>query len=175
MRQDLPSKSIGLVLMSVLTLTAACGAIRSYRQVDQPLGPQLTTGIGGTVFRLNKLSDLPNAFGGRDIYGGKVDKGFAEMKLAGIEDQTVILDVIDVSRQSSETTMDHYKHLIRPGVGNVDVQQSVNVGGSQGPAPTRIRLDTRKQRDIVISGIRITFVEVQPYSVRYALEDLQPQ
>jgi hypothetical protein len=174
-RQDLPSNLIGLVLVVTLTLMAACGAIRSYRQVDQQVGPQLTTGIGGTVFRLNKLSDLPNAFGGRDIYGGKVDRGYAEMKLAGIEDQTVILDIVDVSRQSSETTMDRYKHLIRPGVVNVDIQQSLSVGGSPGPSPARIHLDTKKQRDIVISGIRVTFVEVQPFSVRYTLEDLQPQ
>src|SRR5207249_10999859 len=112
-------------------------------------GSQLTTGVGGTVFRLNKMSDLPNAYGGRDIYGGKVDRGFAEMKLVGIEDQNVILDVVDFSRQSSETTMDRYKHLIRPGAVNVDVQQTVTLGAAQGQTPTRIRLDTRNQRDIV--------------------------
>jgi len=30
-----------------------------------------------------------------------------------------------------------------------------------------------KQRDVVISGIRITFAEVQPYSIRYTIEDVQ--
>ena len=161
-------------LIAALSLTVACGTIRSHRQIDQPLGSQLTTGIGGTVFRLNKSSDLPNVFGGRDIYGGKVDRGFAEIKLVGIEDLALILDVVDVSRQSSETVMDRYKPF-QKGVVNVDVQQSVNLGSSQGPVPTRIRLDTQKQRDIVISGIRVTFVEVQQYSLRYTLEDLQPQ
>ncbi len=168
----------GLVRMSLITtllLIPACGTIRSHRQVDQPLGPQLTTGVGGTVFRLNKMSDLPNAFGGRDIYGGKVDRGFAEMKLVGIEDQTLVLDVVDVSRQSSETTMDRYKHLAPQGVGNVDVQQSIAIGPVQSHTPTRVRLDTRKQRDIIISGIRVNFVEIQPYSVRYTIEDLQSQ
>jgi len=160
-------------LIAALSLTVACGTIRSYRQIEQPLGPQLTTGIGGTLFRLNKLSDLPNAYGGRDIWGGKVDRGFAEVKLAGIEDQTLILDVIDVSRQSSETTMDRYKPFQQRGVVNVDIQQSITLGS--GSAPTRIHLDTRKQRDIVISGIRVNVLEVQSYSVRYSLEDLQPQ
>jgi len=174
-RQYLSSSLVVLFLTTVLTLAAACGTIRSHRQVDQPLGPQLTTGIGGTVFRLNKLSDLPNVFGARDIYGGKVDRGFAEMKLVGIEEQTLVLDIVDVNRQSSDTTMERYKHLMRPGVATVDVQQSVNVGGAQAPPPTRIHLDTRKQRDIVISGIRVNFMEVQPYSVRYTLEDLRPQ
>lgn len=161
-------------LIAALVFTAACGAIRSHRQVEQPLGHQLMTGIGGTLFRLNKLGDLPNIYGGRDIWGGKVDKGFAEMKLVGIEDQALILDVVDVSRQSSETTMDRYKPFQQRGVVSVDVQQSVTLGSGQGPTPTRIRLDTREQRHIVISGIRVNFVEVQPYSVRYTLEDLQP-
>ena len=89
-------------LVVPLIFVAACGAIRLHRQLDQPIGSQLTTSIGGTIFRLNKLGDLPNAFGGRDIWGGKVDRGFAEMKLVGIEDQTLILDVVDVSRQWSK-------------------------------------------------------------------------
>lgn len=175
MKHPACSKFLRCLLVAVLGLTAACGTIRSHRQVDQPIGPQLTTGVGGTIFRLNKLSDLPNVFGGRDIYGGKVVRGFAEMKLVGIEDQTLILDVIDISRQSSETTMDRYKPFQQRGVVNVDVQQSITVGSAQEPAPTRIRLDTRKQRDIVISGIRVNFVEVQPFGVRYTLEDVQPQ
>lgn len=175
MKPSALTRFVRMSLIAALAVTTACGAIRSHRQLDQPLGPQLTTGVGGTVFRLNKMSDLPNAFGGRDIYGGKIDRGFAEMKLVGIEDQTVILDVVDISRQSSETTMDRYKHLARPGVVNVDVQQTGTLGQVQEPPPTRIRLDTRKQRDIVISGMRVNFLEIQPYSVRYTLEDLQPQ
>lgn len=79
-------------VLAIVLLATGCGAIRSHRQLEEPLGAQLTSGIGGTLFRLNKTGDLPNAFGGRDIWGGKVDKGFAEMKLVGIEDQTVVLD-----------------------------------------------------------------------------------
>jgi len=124
---------------------------------------------------LNKQGDLPNAYGGRDIWGGKVDKGFAEMKLVGVENRTIILDVVDISRQSSETVMDRYKPFQQRGVVNVDVQQTVDVSSSAAIIPTRIRLDIEKQRDIIISGIRVNFVEVQPYSVRYTLEDLQPQ
>src|SRR2546425_11355518 len=105
-------------------ITTGCGAIQTHRQLEQPLGATLVSGVGGTLFRLNKLGDLPNAFGGRDIWGGKVDKGFAEVRLAGIEEQTLLLDVIDVNRQSSETTMDRYKPFQRPGLINVDVQQS---------------------------------------------------
>jgi hypothetical protein len=156
-------------------LTAGCGTIRSHRQVEQPLGSQLVSGVGGTLFRLNKLGDLPNAFGGRDIWGGKIDKGFAEVRLVGIEDQTLILEVIDFSRHSSETTMDRYKPFQRRGLFNVDVQQSVTVGPGESLTPYRVRLDVSKQKDIVIAGIRLRVLEVQPHAVRYQLEDLQPQ
>lgn len=104
-----------------------------------------------------------------------MDKSFAEMKLAGIEGQTLVLEIIDVSRQSSETTMDRYKPFQRNAVVGVDVQNSIVVGSAQSPRSYRVNLDTTKQRDIVISGVRATFVEVQPYSVQYKLEDVQPQ
>lgn len=165
----------GVLLLLGLLLTAGCGAIRSHRQVEQPLGSQLVSSVGGTLFRLNKLGDLPNAFGGRDIWGGKIDKGFAEVRLVGIDDQVLILEVIDVSRHSSETTMDRYKPFQQRGLFNMDVQQSVTAGPGESPTPYRVRLDTSKQQDIVIAGIRLRVLEVQPHALRYQLEDLQPQ
>jgi hypothetical protein len=102
-----------------------------------------------------------------------VDKGFAEMKLVGIEGQTLVIDVIDVNRQSTETVMERYKPFRRNAVVNVDVQNTIVMESEQSSRPYRINLDTTKQRDIVISGVRVTFVEVQSYSVRYTLENLQ--
>jgi hypothetical protein len=161
---------LGIVAM---TLWVACGDIRNHRQLEQPVNATLTTGIGGTLFRLNKVGDLPNAFGGRDIWGGKVDKGFAEMKLAAIEGSTLLLDVIDVNRQSTETVMDRYKPFQRNAVVNVEVNNKIVIDGEHPHQPYRINLDTHKQSEIVISGMRVTFVEVLPYSVRYTVEDLQ--
>jgi len=160
---------------AIILLVTACATIRSHRQLEQSLGSQLTSGIAGNLVQLNKIGDLPNPFGCRDIWGGKVDKGFAEVKLVGIEDRTLLLDIVDVNRQSSETTMDRYKPFNRSAVVSVDVQQSTKLGADETPKPNRVRLDTSKEQDIVISGIRITFIEIQPYSVRYTLEDLQPQ
>ncbi len=171
-------RNIGLIEWSVLVLCCclvACGVIQNHRQLDQPIRSELTTGIGGTLFRLNKSSDLPNVFGARDIYGGKIDRGFAEIKLVGIEDQTLVLDVVDVNRQSSETVMDRYKPFQQRALMNVDVQQSVGLGSGEGVKPTRVQLDIRKQRDFVLSGIRVVFKDIQPYGVRYTLEDVQAQ
>ena len=172
------SGSTQLVCSSVallLAFAAGCGTIRSHRELEQPLGSQLVVGVGGIVFRLNKLGDLPNAFGGRDIWGGKVNKGFAEIRLVAIEDRTLVLDIVDVDRQSSETTMDRYKPFQTNAVVDVDVSQSMSAGAAEGVKPNRLRLDTNKQREIVISGVRVRFLEVKSYSVRYTLEDLRPQ
>ncbi|MBW2596218.1 MAG: hypothetical protein JRC93_09630 [Deltaproteobacteria bacterium] len=163
------------VLIIVSLSISGCGTIRSHRNLEQSMGSVLITGIGGTVFRLNKTGDLPNAFGGRDIWGGKIDKGFAEMKLAGIEGTVLILEITDVNKHSSETVMDRYKPFRnREATVNVDVDNTVTIRNIEHPKPYMVRFDTVKQKDIVISGIRVTFSEVQPYSVQYTLENVQP-
>jgi hypothetical protein len=161
-------------LIIVSLLISGCGTIRSHRNIEQPMGSVLTTGIGGIVFRLNKTGDLPNAFGGRDIWGGKIDKGFAEMKLAGIEGTVLILEIIEVNKHSTETVMDRYKPFKNQTAVNVDVDNTITIGNQEQLKPYIVRFDTAKQRDIVISGVRVTFSEVQPYSVQYSLENVQP-
>jgi hypothetical protein len=166
--------SLTILVIGSVALSG-CGTIRSHRHIEQPLGSSLTTGIGGTIFRLNKTGDLPNAFGGRDIWGGKIDKGFAEMKLAGIEGTVLTLEIIEINKQSSETVMDRYKPFQnRNAAVSVDVDNTVTIGNQEHPKPYVVKFDTTKQKDIVISGVRVTFVEVQPYSVQYTLENIQP-
>jgi len=165
---------ISALIIASLSISG-CGTIRSHRNLEQSMGSVLTTGIGGTVFRLDKTGDLPNAFGGRDIWGGKIDKGFAEMKLAGIEGTVLILEIIDVNKHSSETVMERYKPFQNRNTAvNVDVDNTITIGNQEQPKPYNVRFDTAKQRDIVISGIRVIFSEVRPYSVQYSLENIQP-
>jgi hypothetical protein len=165
---------ISVLIVASLSMSG-CGTIRSHRNLEQPTSSVLTTGIGGTVFRLNKTGDLPNAFGGRDIWGGKIDKGFAEMKLAGIDGTVLILEITEINRQSSETVMDRYKPFTNGNAAvNVDVNNTVNIGNQEQPKPYLVRFDTAKQREIVVSGVRVTFSEVQLYSVKYSLENVQP-
>ena len=64
-----------LALMLLGLLLSGCGTIRTHRTVLQPMGSPLTASVGSSLFRLNKQRDLPNMWGGRDIYGGKVGKG----------------------------------------------------------------------------------------------------
>ena len=161
-------------LVAMGTILSGCGAIESHRYLEQRTSTVLTTGIGGTIFRLNKTGDLPNAYGGRDIWGGKIDKGFAEIKLAGIEGDVLVLEVTDINKHSSETVMERYKPFQnRNAAINVDTGDTITVVG-QDQKPHVIRFDTTKQKDIVISGVRVTFSDIQPYSIGYTLENVQP-
>lgn len=151
-------------------LLAGCGAtLQNYRTLDQATGQILTASVGGTIFRLNRSSDLPNAFGKADIFGGKIDRGYAELKFHGLNEKgELILSVADIHKSSTETTMDRYAD--RP---SVAVQTTVAVGQVAVPEGTKFAFDPRKQHDLVISGIRVTFVDIQPYSVSYRIDDTQ--
>lgn len=134
----------------------------------------LTTGIGGTIFRLNKVGDLPNAYGRRDIYGGKVDKGFSELKLMAIKDQILTLEVTDLNKSSSETTMDRYKPFNQNAVISAQVQNNIQLGAvDNAPQSQRFDFDLNKQKEFVVSGIKVYFLNVQPYSIEYRLEDTE--
>ena len=158
-----------LVFASVIVL-AGCASVRDLRYLSQPQNKQLSASPGATLFRLTKKGDLPNAYGARDIYGGKVDKGFAEVKLLSISEEGVLeLLVFDVSKDSTETTMSRYGF----GQGfNFNMSQTVNIGGS-GELGVKATMDTRKGREMVVSGIKITFTEIKPSYLTYTLEDLE--
>ena len=96
-------RAIAVLLAAALAI--GCGAIRSYQTVQQPMATTLTAGLGGKLFRIERSGDLPNAFGGADIWGGKVDQGFLELRFAGVaDDGRIVLRLTDVETRSNETT-----------------------------------------------------------------------
>tara|TARA_B110001469_G_C9499394_1_gene249459 strand:- start:153 stop:674 length:522 start_codon:yes stop_codon:yes gene_type:complete len=162
---------LGLVFF-VITSISGCAAIQSHRNLEQPIGLTLSTGVGGTIFRLNKVGDLPNAFGGRDIYGGKTDKGFAEVKLTEIDGTVLTLEVVDISKNATETVMDRYKPFQNRNSMNLNVSASVSLGGKNELKPYITKVDTAKQSYFIIAGIRVTFTDVNEYGVQYTIEDM---
>lgn len=157
-------------VLITLCLSLACGGcatVRDHRILVQPKDQLLTASVGSTLFHLTKKGDLPNVLGGRDIYGGKVDKGYSEVKLLAIHDGTTVdLLVFDVTKESSETALDRYATRTR-----VNVTQNVSMGTGLGGIP--VSVDTRVESEYVLSGIRIAFVKVRPTSVDYVLTDTQ--
>jgi len=168
---------VAIVVAPFLILSVGCASIRSHRTLSQPTGVTLTAGVGSTLFRLNKTGDLPNAFGGRDIWGGKVDRGFAEVKLLAIDGPILTLATADIDRQSTETVMDRYKPFQnRNAAVAVDVENEINIGpqGSE-VAASILKFDTTKQKDLVVGGIKLSILSVQPYNVRYTVQDIMPK
>lgn len=144
-------------------------SIEMHREINPALNQIHTASIGSALFRLKKTSDLPNAYGGRDIYGGKIDRGFAELRLSGIKANGVIeLLVFDVNRESHETTMDRYGRQA-----SVELSQSLNISGSSNPEAVPISLDTNTEKEYTIADVKVTFVSVGRTNVTYKIEDLR--
>ena len=159
------------LIFFIITSVSGCAAIRSHRILEQPSGVTLSTGVGGTIFRLNKVGDLPNAYGGRDIYGGKTDKGFAEVKLIEIDGTVLTLEVVDIAINSTETVMERYKIFENRNSINLNSSTNITLGGEAGARPNITKLDTAKQPYFTTSGVRITFTDVNEYGVQYHITD----
>lgn len=162
-------KTQGLcVLVVILSFTlGGCASVRELRSLSQPQNQRLVGSVGSVLVRLNKTGDLPNAFGGRDIYGGKVDRGYAEVRLVGTRGGKIVdLIVAEESVNSTETTMDRYGN--RP---VISATQSVIVG-SPASAGVPVSVDTSSDRDFMIAGLKISFLEVRASSVVFEVKDL---
>ncbi len=154
-------------ILLVCLVIASCASIKNHRNIEQETNEILSTSIGGTIFRLNKTSDLPNAFGNADLYGGKIDRGYAEVKFKGVNSKgELILLVIDESKSSSETTMDRYAQ-------SVNINQNVNIGDSNSPETSTFLFDIAKEKELIIAGVKITFISAKSYSVTYKINDLK--
>jgi len=171
-----------LVLASLLV---GCGAtIRTYEQIRQPTASDLSTYIGGTVFKVERTSDLPNAFGKADIFGGKVTRGFTELRYQGLTpEKKLIFRVTEVDTHSNETTMSRYGG----GSSTIHTTTSPSAFGSQTygtvihqPAPhgktemlppntTEFLIDPAKTKELNIAGVRVDILGYDEQSLRYRL------
>src|SRR5215475_11711768 len=92
-------------LVVALTI-AGCAQVQQRQQLAEPVGPVLRTPVGGTIATIIKDRDLPNAFGGADIYGRKVDAGSTRIIYRGRNaDGSVLVEQVDVDIQSNASTL----------------------------------------------------------------------
>lgn len=90
-------------------LLTGCSSIKNYEALEQPVNTPLKTYVGGEVFKVDKYSDLPNAFGHADIFGGKVDRGFSELRYLGLQQNGYLgFAVVEMDTRSNESTMSRY-------------------------------------------------------------------
>jgi hypothetical protein len=104
---DMFRKLLFVALFSLVAIVF--GYSEEYRIVVQKLEKNLKTYTSGTIVRINKQRDLLNAFGKPDIFRGKIDEGFIELKYLGkIDESNFALGIKEVTIESNETTMSRY-------------------------------------------------------------------
>lgn len=175
-------KPIRLVFLALAASIAACAPVqRRADPVSSSTGPQVA-GVGDVLLRLDITENLPNAFGGADIFGRRRDRGYVELRYAGLlPDGRVVLHRKDVEVLNTETTMS------RTGVGFATTQGSVraagNVASVQGttiyttpqratvlplpPDSREIVLDLKQSRTLPVSGRTIEVLEAQPHMIQF--------
>lgn len=152
-----------LIIISVFFVGCG-GAIQNYSILNKQQDKELIASKGSILFRVDKSSDLPNAFGKADIYGGKVDRGFTEVKLIDIIDNKILkLSIVDISKNSSQTTMDRYgkQNLIT-------VSTQINSQNNYDNANI-VLFDTTKDNFLIVGDIKLTIIKTTSFNLYYKL------
>ena len=162
--------SFGVLLTSCASVT---GEIKNYEVIKQKLNTELYSAIGSVVFRLDRSSDLPNVYGGADIYGGKVNNGFSQVVFSGVENTLLNFTLEDVFIDSTETTMDRYKDLMVVPANNSTV---VNVNSSESSKlntqnSRNIEIDLNLNDTIAISGYLLRIISFDGVNLRYTISE----
>jgi hypothetical protein len=173
------------VWFSIPLLIAGCGTIQTYERLVQPTESELNTYIGGPVFRIERSSDLPNVVGKADIWGGKVDRGFVELRYQGVApDGKLLFRVTDIETRSNETTMSRYglrqstvnaTTTVSPTGTSANTFGTVTTVAPQGqtqllgPNTTEFAFDVVKSKVLTIAGVTVRIVGFDAQSLRYVL------
>ncbi len=178
-----------IIVLALAVMLAGCGTTdtndrvssvgaRPQAEAPQPVLKLLETYVGGPIFKVDHTKPLPNLFGKPDIFGRKVYAGYTELRYQGMtDDGRLLLRVTEAETYSTETTMS------RSGQSSVNahVDQWGNVSGTvtrppQGntsllpPNTTEFAFDPSKDKELVMAGMRVRFLDFKPQSLRYSLE-----
>jgi hypothetical protein len=168
-------------LLALAALTSACATIKEHAEINKPLGKELEAYVGGSVFKVNRNRDLPNAFGGPDIFGGKVFAGYTDVRYQGLDaGGKIILRITEVETQSTETSMSRYgrssatysgRTTPSGGVqGTIDINHPPQGSTTMLPPNTaEIALDPTNSKDIDLAGITLTVISVNSQTLKYRL------
>ncbi|MEH6348366.1 MAG: hypothetical protein V7785_24945 [Bermanella sp.] len=127
-----------IITISVMFFLTACGAtIQTHESYSKPVGVEQSASIGTELYRVKKQRDLPNAFGKADIFGGKVDAGYTELRFMGLTPEGLtIFRLTDIDIESNETTMSRYGSSTTVVKSNTAANASVSNNYAYGTANT---------------------------------------
>ena len=151
-------------LALVAVTLAACASSQEHEKLvsvlmlEQPVGQELQTYPGGTILRIERTEDLPNAFGERDIGGGQRPKGAVELKYLGLaESGKVKLRVVSTD---IETIENWRRRLGREGYATTSTD---SVDFEHAPA-----------EPFSMEGFQVWFLDAQAASLTFRIANLPP-
>jgi len=191
-------KAISVAGLTVIFFAlSSCAATQNYQELAQSTDQILQTEIGGEIFRVVNTRDLPNAFGGADIWGGKVESGFIQVRYMGMtDDERAVFRRIDVEIQSDETTMSRYgvarTYTTSNTYGSVTARNTgFGTATATGSATTyttgttilprksttnvlppnavEFAVDPLEQKEFTLVGITVNIIEATPFNLTYRL------
>lgn len=123
------------VIALLAILVSGCSTIEHTTNIEQPINQHVIVGVGDVVLRVNKQKDLENAFGNADIFGRKTNKGFSELRFAGVEKSgETVLYRKDVNIITNETTMSRTPFSTTTGTASTNATGSYYGSGNYGSA-----------------------------------------
>lgn len=172
MRSMLP-----VVLVSILM--TGCSPVRTYENLSQYTETPLTAHIGGQVLKVERSSDLPNAFGNADVFGGKVDRGFTELRYQGTtQDGRLVFRLTEIDTVSNESTMSRYgsrnttfnaQSYGNQVYGNITTYDAPDGHTDRMPANTTEFAIPPERRSFSVGGVVVNIISNDEVSLVYSL------
>ncbi|MBI2801529.1 MAG: peptidase [Gammaproteobacteria bacterium] len=170
-----------LLTLALVFALIGCGAtIQSYEHLSNETRHNLSTHIGGQVLRIQRTSDLPNAFGKADIFGGKVNNGYTELWYQGlVPDDRVVFRITEVETESTETTMSRYgssrstvsAQRVGDNLYGTVTSYSAPSGSTERLPPnmTEFAVDPNKSKEFSVAGVTVRIINATETSLSYQL------
>ncbi|QLE86649.1 hypothetical protein FLM48_17165 [Shewanella sp. Scap07] len=179
-------------LIALFTLLiSGCAQIEQYETISRTLEvPQKAT-LGSELYRIKKTRDLPNAFGRADVWGGKIDEGYSELRFMGLDPSgKIIFRLTDNDVQSNESVFTRYGtsttvvNSSTTGMSSAhggNVHSSANTNATithyEKPKATINRLPTNtldflfnpNDKILQLEGVTVEIQEVKEHSITYVL------
>ena len=168
-------------ILTLVIALAGCGTpIQTYEKLSQDTGRELSTHVGGQVIRVQRTQDLPNALGEADVFGGKVNRRYMELRYQGImPDGWLVFRITEADTESTETTMSRYgrstSKLEAQRVGNTVYGTVTTYETPRGsterlpPNTTEFALDPKKTKEFNIGSIKVLLLNASETSLAYQL------
>ncbi|MGR5282707.1 peptidase [Photobacterium damselae] len=155
-------------------ILSGCSSIQHYEKTNITLGTHLQASIGSSIFQISKTKDLPNAFGSADIYGGKVNTGYSDLRFMGLSsNKELIFRFTDIVIDSNETTMSRYgvnvTHVNSDNWGNLTATTySKPTSSTYQLPPNTVEFKVPKdKKTLPINGYTVQILNANEYSIEY--------